>query len=257
MKNIFIEAGINHFGNLKEANKILSWFLKSKFSNITYMLQTNEFYQNQEKFFGIDFKLEKNFYRSAIKKCHKKNKKIGLAVCRLKTYQNLIDLNFDFFKLLGLGIDQKDLINQIKKKKKPVFISTGFNASDSKIKKCISTFGTNKKINLLYSPMTYDLNEINLDKINYYKKKFKKPVGFSNHTDNKDVLNILTAYKPDYLFIYCKSIYKRNRIYPDDKHAFFFNEINKIVSNYLKYIKMAYSKKKIKKIKIFANEFKK
>ena len=32
MKSIFIEAGINHFGNLKEANCILSYFLKSNIS---------------------------------------------------------------------------------------------------------------------------------------------------------------------------------------------------------------------------------
>ena len=69
MKSIFIEAGINHFGNLKEANRILSYFLKSKFKNLTFMLHTKEFYDSQKKL-GIDFKLKKKFYISAIKKCH-------------------------------------------------------------------------------------------------------------------------------------------------------------------------------------------
>ena len=74
MKSIYIEAGINHFGNLKEANRILSYFLKSKFLNLTFMIHTKEFYDSQKKL-GIDFKLTKKFYNSAIKKCHQKKKK--------------------------------------------------------------------------------------------------------------------------------------------------------------------------------------
>ena len=73
MKDIFIEAGINHFGSLKEANLILKYFLRSNFKNLTFMLHTKNFYENQKNL-GIDFKLKKNFYISAIKKCHQKKK---------------------------------------------------------------------------------------------------------------------------------------------------------------------------------------
>ena len=117
MKSIFIEAGINHFGNLKEANYILSYFLKSKFTNLTFMLHTKEFYNSQKKR-GINFKLTKNFYISAIKKCHQKNKKLGLAVCQKDTFNELLDLKFDFYKLLSVGINQSDLVKELQKKKK-------------------------------------------------------------------------------------------------------------------------------------------
>ena len=73
MVKIYLEAGINHFGKVTEANKILNFFLKSKITNLTFMLQTSEFYKKQISL-GLDFKLSKKFYELAIKKIHKKKK---------------------------------------------------------------------------------------------------------------------------------------------------------------------------------------
>ena len=115
MIKTYLEAGINHFGKVTEANKILNFFLNSKIKNLTFMLQTSEFYKKQ-KSLGLDFKLSTKFYETAIKKVHKKKKKVGLAICRLDTFKELSHLNFDFYKLLSAGIDQKDLINNLKKK---------------------------------------------------------------------------------------------------------------------------------------------
>ena len=84
MESIIIEAGINYFGNLREANRILNYFLKSKFKNLTFMVHTKDFYDCQKKL-GIDFKLNKKFYVSAIKKCHKKKKEYWI-VCLSKKY---------------------------------------------------------------------------------------------------------------------------------------------------------------------------
>jgi len=255
MKSLYLESGINHFGNIKEAHKILNFFLKSKLRNLTFMLQTDEFYRKQ-KSLGIDFKLPENFYKLAIDKIHSKNKKIGLSVCRLKTYNELSHLKFDFFKILGAGVSQNDLIKKIKKKNKPVFISTGFNVSKKQLKKCLFVLGPKIKTSLLYAPMTYKKNELNLNKINDLKKTFSKPVGFSNHHNDKEILSILTAYKPSALFIYCKPTRKKGRNYPDDKHAFFLDEINEIKDKFDNYSKMTLKAKRIKKINIFANEFK-
>ena len=55
MNDIFIEAGINHFGSVKEAKIILDFFLKSKFKNLTFMLHNEKFYSSQLKL-GINFK---------------------------------------------------------------------------------------------------------------------------------------------------------------------------------------------------------
>jgi sialic acid synthase SpsE len=255
MESIVIEAGINHFGNLREANRILNYFLKSKFKNLTFMIHTNDFYEYQKKL-GIDFKLNKEFYALAIKKCHKKNKKLGLSVCRKNTFEDLSDLKFDFYKLLSVGIKESDLIKDLIKKNKPIFISTGFSVTDNDIKKCLKLFKSTKNHSLLHAPMTYNLNELNFKKINYLKKKFNIKVGYSNHNNDKNTLNILSSFKPDCLFLYCKPSKKKNRIYPDDQHAFFIDEIEEIVKKYLMYLNINNYSKKIKKVGIFKNEFK-
>ena len=70
------------------------------------------------------------------------------------------------------------------------------------------------------------------------------------------MIYILTFYKPEYLFIYCKPRKKKGRIYPDDKHAFYFEELNEILVQYNKYLGILQKSKKMKKINIFKNEFK-
>ena len=61
MSLFFIEAGTNHFGIEDEANKILNFFLKSDFSNLTFMIQSESFYIEHKRK-GIDFRLKKDFY---------------------------------------------------------------------------------------------------------------------------------------------------------------------------------------------------
>jgi hypothetical protein len=255
MKSIYLEAGINHFGNLTEANRILKYFLKSKLTNLTFMLHTEEFYITQKKK-GIDFNLKKNFFTSALKKCHSKKKRLGLAVCRKSTYDYLSNIKFDFYKLLSIGINQSDLIKDLKKKNKPVFISTGFNVENKDIKKCLNLFKSKKKLCLLHAPMTYNINELNLARIQFLKKKFNIKVGYSNHNNDKYILNILSILKPYCLFLYCKPLRKRGRIYPDGDHAFYLDELEEIINKYDKYADIMYNSKKIKKVSIFKNEFK-
>tara|TARA_X000000950_G_scaffold288332_1_gene404533 strand:- start:26392 stop:27162 length:771 start_codon:yes stop_codon:yes gene_type:complete len=255
MTTFCLEAGINHFGRIKEANKILDYFLKSKFDNLTFMLHTEKFYQKHLKK-NINFTLGKKFYENAIKKCRKKRKKIGMAVCSKKTFQHFSDLNFDFYKLLSVALNQSDLIKEINKKNKPIFISLGVKSSDNKIKKCLKLINDKKKVRLLHTPMTYEFNELNFERIDYLRKKFKLSVGYSNHNNDKNTLNLLSFFKPSAIFLYCKVARKKNRIYPDNDHAFFLDELDKIIENYKKYSAIFIKPKKIKKVKIFANEFK-
>lgn len=255
MIKIYLEAGINHFGKVTEANKIINFFLRSKIKNLTFMLQTSEFYKKQ-KSLGLNFKLPLKFYQSAISKIHRKNKRIGLAICRLDTYNELSHLNFDFYKLLSAGINQKELIYDLKKKNKPIFISTGFNVKDIQIRKCIEAFNLKKKLTLLHTPMTYNLNELNFKRIFDLKKKFSLPVGYSNHNYDKETLNLLTFFNPSSIFLYCKPTRKKGRVYPDNEHAFYLDEINYIKNKIDLYYSSITKSKKISKVKIFSDEFK-
>ena len=51
-------------------------------------------------------------------------KKIGLSVCDEITYNELSHLDFDFFKLLSIGVNNFDLIKKIDLKKKDICIQS-------------------------------------------------------------------------------------------------------------------------------------
>ena len=255
MSIFYLEAGTNHFGKQNEALQVLNFFLKSNYKNLTFMIQSEEFIDKHLKR-GIDFRLSKKFYSNALKMCHSKKKKLGLAVCSEKTFKEVYDLNFDFYKLLSLGINNFKLIDMLKKKNKPIFISTGHRASDNDIKKCLKRFSKKNKITLLHSPMTYLPQEIFLRRVIELRKKFKLKVGYSNHNNDINNIFVLSAYNPDAIFIYCKQRKKKNRVYPDHRHAFYFDELQTIIKKYSKYLMMHKKLKSIKKVKIFANEFK-
>ena len=247
---IILEVGINHFGKIKEANKYLNYFLKSKFNYLTFMLQTEKFYEKYRK--KIDFHLPKSFYERAIKLSHKKNKKIGIAVCDTKTYKPLSNLNFDFYKLLGISINNKDLIDELRKRKKKIFISLS-KGSDKKIKKCLKYFKNKNKLNLIYTSMSYKPSDLNLKRINDLKKKFKLPVGYGHHYNKSFPLFLSLFYKPSFCFAYIKFFSKKDRRYPDDAHAFLTKDLNKLYSDIEEAKQIVKNKKINTKIKFVEN----
>lgn len=255
MNNLFIEAGHNHLGKIKEANKILNFFLKSNLKNITFMCHSDKFYNYHKNVNKINLKLEKNFFLKAIEKTHKQKKKIGLSVSNKETFTNLIDLNFDFYKLLSESINNFELVKSLKRKRKKIYISTGYKAKNSHIKKAIKILGK-RNTELLHTPMTYNPEEINLKRINELKKLFNMKVGYSNHFNDINIINILPAYKVSSIFFYCKPKNIKSRIYPDNNHAFSFDEIDQMLKRFSTYVKIHDKIKRIKKITIFDNEIK-
>ena len=232
-----IEAGVNHFGNKKELNLITNYVFKSSFKKMTIMCHHGEFYKTYLKK-GINFEFSENIYSNLIEKFNKNKKKIGLSVCDYNTYSKIKHLNFDFYKLLSIAINDKRVIDALKKKNKKVYISTGLNSSLKKIKKCIKLFKGYKKIEMLHTPMTYKPERLDLSKIHYLKKKFNIFIGYSHHNNDINTLYTLSFYKPKVIFLYCKQLLKKNRIYPDNDHAIHLKYLEKVKSNYLKCLKM-------------------
>ena len=167
---IVLEVGINHFGSVSLANSYLDFFLKSDFEYLTFQIQTEKFYK---KFFKkINFELPVKFYFDAIEKAKNKNKKIGLAVCDVNSFKKYENLNFDFYKLLGISINNYKLIDMLSLKKKEVFISLA-KGTDNKIYNCIKRFNSKNKLRLIYTSMSYEPKDLNLKRINYLKKNLK------------------------------------------------------------------------------------
>jgi len=254
------ELGINHFGDKKELNLLINKLLKSSINSVTIMCQQRAFYEKYKKK-NINFEFKPTIYQNLIKKFKKKKKKIGLSVCDASTYKDLKHLNFDFYKLLSISINDFDLIDLIKKKNKKVFVSTGFGATENKIQKCIKRFGKFKNnLELLHTPITYENEKLDLERISKLKKNFNLKTGYSHHFNKKMAIYASSSYQPDSLFVYCKQFFKKNRVYPDDQHAVFLSEIDEIKKNFEMCVSMhkivLKKNKKNKKKKIF-NEIKK
>ena len=226
--NIFLEAGINHFGDIAAANKIINFFIKSEYKNLTFMIHEEVFYEKQILDNKINFTLQKSFYAKAIKICQKNNKKIGLSVCDLKSCNYLMDLDFDFYKILGISINNKQLIQEINRKKKPTYVSLAI-GNNAKIKKLLKYFKYKKNLNLIYTSMSYEPGDLNLNRISYLNKKFQIPVGYGHHYNNLIPFSIINFYDVKFIFFYIKGFFKNKNIYyPDNDHAIFIKDLKNV-----------------------------
>ena len=240
-----IELGLNHLGKKKHLNVLLNFFIKSSFDMATIMIHTKEYYMKNPNHI-----LKKSIYEDMIKICKKNNKKIGLSVCDIETFTKLKNLNFDFYKLLSISNTNSELINILKSKKKHIYISTGLSNLD-KIKKSMKLFKNYKKISILHTPMTYDGNKLNFQKIDLFKNLFKIKVGYSNHCNNINTLYALSSYDPSKIFLYTKPNINKKISYPDDKHSFSIDKLENIKLNYLECLNAHKISKDINKTKIF------
>ena len=256
ISKIYLEAGLNHFGSQREAKTILDFFLNSQFKYLSFMLHTKNFYEHQIKKNKINFLLKKNFYLDALKLAHKKGKKIGLALCDEKTFNELKDIDFDFYKILGISINDTTLIKKIVKKNKNTFISLA-KGSDENIKNCLGQIKYKKRVNLIYTSMSYNPEDINLSRISYLKKKFKLPVGYGHHYRSINTIILSTYFDPNFYFFYIKKpSYNKKKVYPDNDHAFFFNELNELIDIIKESVYLINNKKINTKIKLNAKKIK-
>ena len=145
-----------------------------------------------------DWKKYKNFYQMYKyasmpwewqKKLFKLAKKIKIEIFSSPFDETAVDflesINCSAYKIASAEINHIPLIEKIAKLKKPVIFSTGL-AKENEIKTIINIFKKNKnnKIIILKCNSSYPakIQESDLRNIEYLKKRFKLPVGLSDHT---------------------------------------------------------------------------
>ena len=234
--NLILEVGLNHYGKVTESNKYLQFFLKSNFKSLTYQIQKEIYYKK------FKFKLPKDHYKFLIQKIHQKNKLIGLAVADINSCKEIAKLNFDFYKILSISLNDKKLINYISKFNKPIYVSCG-TASNSEIKKCLSNFNSNKikKLKLIHTSLSYEAKDQNLRRIELLKN-YHKEVVYGHHYKNYLPILLLIKSNIKEAFVYIKTKDTNKRVYPDDKHAFSFKNIKKLNDIIFESIKLLGSK---------------
>ena len=194
-KKVFIiaEIGVNHEGNFK---KCVSLFEHAKFSGADAVkLQTVDIEKNYAKgtdsyneFKNTDFTNEEFYKLSLIAK------KLGLSFFTTPGDFESVDkckkYGSQAIKISSGLITHLPLIEYASKKQLPIIISTGM-AYQREIKNAFASTKNNSSVALLKCTSLYPApdNTLNIRGILNLKKKYKVPVGFSDHT-----LDDLSAY---------------------------------------------------------------
>lgn len=190
---IIAEAGSNHNHDLRLAKKLIDVAVEAgadavKFQSLKFdeLYSPNLLPNKKTKRLFPKIELPESWYPELAQ--YASSRKI--LFLSSATYFRAVDLlekiRVKAYKIASpQAVGHLPLVSYIAKKKKPIFLSTGY-ATYSGIKRAVDVClkEKNKKIVILHCISKYPTlpSEANLEAIPYLKKKFKLPVGFSDHT---------------------------------------------------------------------------
>ena len=186
---VVAEIGNNHEGSFEIAKKLVKAAAKTGVSAVKFQTFRTEYYVNQtdKKRFNQLKKFEltkKNFiYLSELAK--------DLNLKFISTPFDLESANFlskivDIFKISSGDNNYFDLIKEVSKFNKKIFISLGLTNIREifKLVKYLKKIGVKNRTVLMHCVSSYPVKneEANLNSINYLRAKLKMEIGYSDHT---------------------------------------------------------------------------
>ena len=189
-KKVFIiaEIGINHGGDFKKCIKMINAAAKAGADSVKIQTSdVNESYmQNTQSY--KEFK-NKNFSNNELSKLKKYSENLGVIFFStpgdIKSLMRLIKIKVPAIKISSGLATNLPLIGEAIKSKLPIIISTGLSIKKDldDLKRFIKRHKY-KKIAILKCTSQYPASpaELDLRAINFLKKKFNLPIGFSDHT---------------------------------------------------------------------------
>ena len=259
-KFLFVaELSANHEGNLKNAIKLIKL---SKKNNVDFVkFQTYEknsmTINSKHETFSIKQGIWKNkslweLYKKAQTPYHWQKKLFDVASKnKIKAFSTPFDakgveilkkLNCKIIKIASLETNDFPLIDKISKLNKPVIFSTG----TSNLNEIEKTYKYLKKkrvkdIAILYCvsnyPSTY--KDFNFNNIKILKDKFNCVIGFSDHSNNNDVMKSALAAGAEIIEKHVMLDHHHNS--PDSKFSIEISKVNRLISE-LKEIKFMNTK---------------
>jgi N-acetylneuraminate synthase len=199
MKKPFLiaEIGINHNGDMDIAKKLIDEAKKANFDavkfqkrdiNVVYskeILDTTRESQwgttTREQKIGLEF--EEKEYDKIDEYCKKKEIIWFASPWDVNSLKFLDKYNLDYQKVASAMIVDKNLLNEIAKRKKHTFISTGMSKKED-IDNAVAIFKNNDcSFELMHCISTYPMKveDANLATISELKKVYQCPVGYSGH----------------------------------------------------------------------------
>ncbi len=192
---IIAEIGINHNGSIEIAKKMIDVAktmgcdaVKFQKRTVDVVYTKKELDIPRESIFGNTnrqlkegLELDYNEYYEIDKYC-KERDIVWFASCWDEASVDFIE-QFDVpcYKVASASLTDDGLLKYIKSKNKPILLSTGM-SSLSQIDHAVSILSEDNLV-LYHATSTYptDLEEINLNVIKDFKKRYNCPIGYSGH----------------------------------------------------------------------------
>ena len=202
------EIGINHNGNIDIAKNLIDEAVKVGFDSVKFQKRTIDIVyskeildsprespwgntQRQQKE-GLEF--GSNEYDEIDKYCKQKNIIWFASAWDTESLKFLDKYNLNYNKIASAMITDLNFLEEVAKRKKHTFISTGMSSSKN-IDDAVKIFSNNNcSFELMHCVSTYPCKseDVNLNVIDSLKKKYNCKVGYSGHENG--IIISLAAY---------------------------------------------------------------
>ena len=191
------EIGINHNGDLNLTKKLIDIAIENKFDAVKFQKRDIELVYSKEildtlrespwgkttreQKFGLEF--EKKEYDEIDIYCKKKNINWFGSAWDLNSLKFLDNYNLKYNKIASAMIVDLNFLEEVAKRKKHTFISTGMSTKGD-IDKAVEIFNNNNcSFELMHCVSTYPMKveDANLSTINQLKENYNCNVGYSGH----------------------------------------------------------------------------
>ena len=192
---IVAEIGINHNGDVNLAKKLIDMAVFSGCDAVKFQKRTielvytpEELSKERESPFGTtngDLKRGLEFGEKEYQEIDRYCKERGIiwfaSPWDVRSVDFLEKFNVPCYKIASPCLTDDELLKYVKSKGKPIILSTGM-STEEEIKRAVKILGE-KNLVVLHCTSTYPskLEELNLKVINWLKKEFNCPVGYSGH----------------------------------------------------------------------------
>jgi len=194
---LIAEIGINHNGDIKIAKDLILKAKEAKFNAVKFQKRSVELVYSKdildtprespwgkttrEQKYGLEF--SENEYDQIDTFCKDRDIEWFASAWDIASLSFLDKYNLKFNKIASAMIVDKEFLNEVSKRGRHTFISTGMSTIDD-IDYAVNIFRQNKcSFELMHCVSTYPMKveDANLITINSLKEKYKCNVGYSGH----------------------------------------------------------------------------
>lgn len=186
---IIAEIGINHDGKISIAEKLIKQAKKAGASAVKFQIfNASSMGSKNSKIFKFfnKLKLEEKKLAKLKKLATKLKIDFICSVFDKESFDVSKRLNLKKIKIASSEVTNTELLKEISKTKKKIILSLGM-ANEKEIKESLKIL-KNNSVEILHCVSMYPckIDQINLKRMISLKKKFKKEVGYSDHSIGND-----------------------------------------------------------------------